>query len=699
MTISTTTARNTYNGSGTTGPFAFTWKIFAAADLRVVKRSSSGAETVLAYPTDYSVAGVGDGSGGSITLTTALAVGETLVIRRLPSLVQPTALRNQGTYFPATLEDQLDRLLMQVQGIQDDVDRAVKVQESRDPSVLSMAAVVPQAGRVLGWSSSTKLESVAVDAGAVSLPGDGRTVDSTSAFLANNAVFNVLDYGAIGDGVTNDRNAIQAALDALPATGGVVRFPKGAYVINSQVLIGQDGTQLVFDSGATIVATIPAADVTLINSDSKDNVVVDGLNVDGAFPWAVYISGGSGHRIRNCRIRGGTVASSGICGGIRVQDCSDVQIIGNDIAECGNASLDAGADIQCNLGDIIVDDILIAFNECHSTEVIENICGFNLHHGRIIGNRCSGARVFASSTGTGGYGILCYGTAGINVDNVGTVLIDGNQVADTEGNGIYTQDRMKRITIVNNDVSGACTTMTEGSLLVAGIVCEGEDSIVANNRVIDSGKNGIATSTHAGIVIRGNTIVDPAEDGITVTTQDDVLIQGNLIRGVGTGKLAIGHRGFVDRVNDGIVIENNVMLDCTHAIHLGPSATNCIARDNVSTGLTDTGYIAHVQGAGAIVERNIGNGRLPDVPSVASAATIALPFGPDVVTVTGTTNITSITATGHTARRVTLVFTGILTFTDGSNLKLNANFVTSADDTITLVCDGTNWFEVCRSAN
>ena len=42
---------------------------------------------------------------------------------------------------------------------------------------------------------------------------------------------------------------------------------------------------------------------------------------------------------------------------------------------------------------------------------------------------------------------------------------------------------------------------------------------------------------------------------------------------------------------------------------------------------------------------------------------------------------------------------GILTFTDGSNLKLNGNFVTTADDTITLVYDGTNWYEMCRSVN
>ena len=85
--------------------------------------------------------------------------------------------------------------------------------------------------------------------------------------------------------------------------------------------------------------------------------------------------------------------------------------------------------------------------------------------------------------------------------------------------------------------------------------------------------------------------------------------------------------------------------------------------------------------------------------AVASATALPLPTG-RVFHVTGTTTITSITSTDFAAGAViTLIFDGILTFTDGSNLKLNGNFVTSADDTITLVYDGSNWYEMCRSAN
>lgn len=86
--------------------------------------------------------------------------------------------------------------------------------------------------------------------------------------------------------------------------------------------------------------------------------------------------------------------------------------------------------------------------------------------------------------------------------------------------------------------------------------------------------------------------------------------------------------------------------------------------------------------------------------TVASAATITLPQGAEIVNVTGTTTVTSVTAWAtDIGRQVVLKFAGILTFTDGSNLKLAGDFVTSADDTITLACDGTNWHEVARSAN
>ena len=44
------------------------------------------------------------------------------------------------------------------------------------------------------------------------------------------SVFNILDYGAVADGVTNNANAIQRAIDAASVTGGQVLVPAGTFL-------------------------------------------------------------------------------------------------------------------------------------------------------------------------------------------------------------------------------------------------------------------------------------------------------------------------------------------------------------------------------------------------------------------------------------------------------------------------------------
>jgi hypothetical protein len=86
--------------------------------------------------------------------------------------------------------------------------------------------------------------------------------------------------------------------------------------------------------------------------------------------------------------------------------------------------------------------------------------------------------------------------------------------------------------------------------------------------------------------------------------------------------------------------------------------------------------------------------------AVASATSPTLDHG-NIFHITGTTTITSLNPcdSNNTGREVTLIFDGALTFSDGNNLILAGNFVTTANDTIKLVCDGSNWYEIARSLN
>jgi len=89
--------------------------------------------------------------------------------------------------------------------------------------------------------------------------------------------------------------------------------------------------------------------------------------------------------------------------------------------------------------------------------------------------------------------------------------------------------------------------------------------------------------------------------------------------------------------------------------------------------------------------------RLMGGSTVASAATIT-PTG-TVFHVSGSTNIDTITIMGA-GTYITLIFDGVLTVGDSTgNIKLPANFVTTADDTLTLASDGSSWFYVSQGVN
>ena len=93
---------------------------------------------------------------------------------------------------------------------------------------------------------------------------------------------NVLDYGATGDGATNDTAAIQAAINALPANGGAIYFPVGTYLTDS--LTGVTGLKFLGDGsgyyGGTVIK-LKTSNTTLLTFTDKPQFEASNLLFEG----------------------------------------------------------------------------------------------------------------------------------------------------------------------------------------------------------------------------------------------------------------------------------------------------------------------------------------------------------------------------------------------------------------------------------
>jgi hypothetical protein len=134
MSLSSENCRDSHIGTGLVDTYNYTFKIFAATDLRVIVVDDEGEEETLVLGVDYSVTGVGSSSGGSITLLDGdLADGFILVIKRVRPLTQSTRIRNQSEFYAATHEDVFDKIVMITQQLNEKLVRAFQLAESADP--------------------------------------------------------------------------------------------------------------------------------------------------------------------------------------------------------------------------------------------------------------------------------------------------------------------------------------------------------------------------------------------------------------------------------------------------------------------------------------------------------------------------------------------------------------------------------------
>ena len=160
MTISSTTVKNSYSGNGTLDTFNYTFKIFANTDLQVIIRDATATETVKTLTTHYTVTGAGSASGGTIVFTAGNipTATETVVIRRAVPQTQAIDYIANDPFPAESHEEGLDRAMMTLQQLQEEVDRSIKL--SRTNTMNSTEFTIgdtERAGKVFGFDASGEL--------------------------------------------------------------------------------------------------------------------------------------------------------------------------------------------------------------------------------------------------------------------------------------------------------------------------------------------------------------------------------------------------------------------------------------------------------------------------------------------------------------------------------------------------------------
>lgn len=118
MTVNVGTCKNTYTGSGSTGPFTFSFPVYEATDLLVTVTTTGNVTSTLVLNVDYTVDGLpASGAGtGTITLTSALHNNYTLtIVRNMPYLQGQDW--SSGDISSDSLNDVADKAVMQIQQV------------------------------------------------------------------------------------------------------------------------------------------------------------------------------------------------------------------------------------------------------------------------------------------------------------------------------------------------------------------------------------------------------------------------------------------------------------------------------------------------------------------------------------------------------------------------------------------------------
>ncbi|MBE9515967.1 MAG: hypothetical protein IME93_03200 [Proteobacteria bacterium] len=227
MTVAATTNKVSYAGNGLTTGFAFSFPIFAESDMvAILINDSTGVEVTLSLTTHYSISASPWSSGGTLTMVTAPASGETLLIKRVLPLTQGTDYVENDEFPADSHENALDKLTMICQQLEEEDSRTLTISagSSADPDFPAFVndAFLTNDGSSLVWGTANAaagslaniVEDVTPQSGGPHDMNDFQDQWSKGADVASGSALTLLTDGNYFDITGN------TTINSIDTTGG-----------------------------------------------------------------------------------------------------------------------------------------------------------------------------------------------------------------------------------------------------------------------------------------------------------------------------------------------------------------------------------------------------------------------------------------------------------------------------------------------
>ena len=149
ITIANNNPRIAYTATASQTAFTVPFEFFDASDLNVFIN-----ETLKTITTHYTVSG-GNGSTGTVTLTSGATVNDKVLITRDVTLERTTDFPTSGPFQVASLNTELDKIIAMMADLNDLAGRGIQLADSDTAVSVTLPNVTGRAGKVLAFNAST----------------------------------------------------------------------------------------------------------------------------------------------------------------------------------------------------------------------------------------------------------------------------------------------------------------------------------------------------------------------------------------------------------------------------------------------------------------------------------------------------------------------------------------------------------------